>query len=108
MTVAQNRRHDPFDFVLRRVGLTRKPRKSPIVALRRASRPASSAPPFSPSARLSRRKSDDAPPKDWSDTPEPAQVGQRVAEGVFEQDVPLDGECPIRCVGMTKSKERHV
>jgi hypothetical protein len=22
--------------------------------------------------------------------------------------VPIDGECPIRCVGMTKSKERHV
>ena len=27
------------------------------------------------------------PPKDWSDTPAPAQVGKRVA-GVFEQDVP--------------------
>ena len=30
------------------------------------------------------------PPKDWSETPEPAQVGQRVAEGVFRQEVPLE------------------
>ena len=29
-------------------------------------------------------------PKDWSETPEPAQVGKRVAEGVFERDVPLE------------------
>ena len=29
-------------------------------------------------------------PKDWSETPAPAQVGKRVAEGVFEQDVPLE------------------
>lgn len=29
-------------------------------------------------------------PKDWSDTPEPAQVGRRVVEGVFERDVPLE------------------
>jgi hypothetical protein len=28
-------------------------------------------------------------PKDWSETTTPAQVGQRVTEGVFEQDVPL-------------------
>ena len=26
-------------------------------------------------------------PRDWSETPEPAQVGQRVAEGVFQADV---------------------
>ena len=30
------------------------------------------------------------PPKDWSETPEPAQVGQRIVEGVFEEDVPLE------------------
>lgn len=30
------------------------------------------------------------PPKDWSDTPEPAQVGQRVVEGVFKRKVPLE------------------
>lgn len=30
------------------------------------------------------------PPTDWSETPEPAQVGQRVAEGVFQQEVPLE------------------
>jgi hypothetical protein len=29
----------------------------------------------------------DRPPRDWSEAPEPAQVGQRVAEGVFEADV---------------------
>jgi uncharacterized membrane protein YagU involved in acid resistance len=31
-----------------------------------------------------------APPKDWSEVPAPGQVGQRIAEGVFEQDVPLE------------------
>lgn len=31
-----------------------------------------------------------APPEDWSETSEPAQVGQRVAEGVFEREVPLE------------------
>jgi uncharacterized membrane protein YagU involved in acid resistance len=30
------------------------------------------------------------PPRDWSETPEPAQVGRRVAEGVFQQEVPLE------------------
>ena len=30
------------------------------------------------------------PPKDWSETSEPAQVGHRVVEGVFEKDVPLE------------------
>lgn len=30
------------------------------------------------------------PPADWSDTPEPAQVGQRVAEGVFQEEVPIE------------------
>ncbi|HET7129306.1 MAG TPA: hypothetical protein VFJ93_09555 [Gaiellaceae bacterium] len=30
------------------------------------------------------------PPKDWSETPEPAQVGKRIAEGVFQKDVPLE------------------
>jgi len=29
-------------------------------------------------------------PKDWSEAPEPAQVGQRVAEGVFHEEVPLE------------------
>ena len=29
-------------------------------------------------------------PKDWSEAPEPAQVGQRVAEGVFKEEVPLE------------------
>lgn len=29
-------------------------------------------------------------PSDWSETPEPAQVGHRVAEGVFDRDVPLE------------------
>ncbi|MBA3381417.1 MAG: hypothetical protein H0T97_06060 [Actinobacteria bacterium] len=32
----------------------------------------------------------EAPPKDWSETPDPAQVGHRIVEGVFEQDVPLE------------------
>jgi hypothetical protein len=32
----------------------------------------------------------DEQPKDWSEAPEPAQVGQRVAEGVFQEDVPLE------------------
>jgi len=32
----------------------------------------------------------DEQPRDWSETPEPAQVGQRVVEGVFEKDVPLE------------------
>lgn len=30
------------------------------------------------------------PPTDWSETPVPAQMGQRVAEGVFEQKIPLE------------------
>ena len=29
-------------------------------------------------------------PRDWSETPATAQVGQRVVEGVFEQDVPIE------------------
>jgi hypothetical protein len=33
---------------------------------------------------------DQEPPQDWGDTPEPAQVGQRVAEGVFQHEVPLE------------------
>ena len=33
---------------------------------------------------------DEQPPKDWSDAPPPAQVGQRIVEGVFEEDVPLE------------------
>ena len=32
-------------------------------------------------------ESPDRPPRRWSEAPEPAQVGQRVAEGVFEVDV---------------------
>jgi len=38
------------------------------------------------------------PPRDWSEAPEPAQVGQRVVEGVFEQDVPIE-----KATTMTKS-----
>lgn len=30
------------------------------------------------------------PPQDWSETSESAQVGQRVVEGVFQQDVPIE------------------
>jgi len=30
------------------------------------------------------------PPEDWSETPEPAQVGQRVAAGVFRRPVGLE------------------
>jgi uncharacterized membrane protein YagU involved in acid resistance len=30
------------------------------------------------------------PPQDWSEAPPPAQVGQRVAEGVFRQEVPVE------------------
>jgi hypothetical protein len=30
------------------------------------------------------------PPQDWSEAPPPAQVGQRVAEGVFRQAVPVE------------------
>jgi uncharacterized membrane protein YagU involved in acid resistance len=33
---------------------------------------------------------DGSPPKDWSETPEPAQVGQRVSEGVFEHELPVE------------------
>jgi hypothetical protein len=33
--------------------------------------------------------SSDEKPRRWSQTPAPAQVGKRIAEGVFEQDVPL-------------------
>lgn len=39
---------------------------------------------------MKRGEDDSGPPKDWSETPEPAQVGQRVAEGVFEREVPLE------------------
>ncbi len=44
-----------------------------------------------------------APPKDWSEVPAPGQVGQRIAEGVFEQDVPLDkaGTVTKPCTGST-------
>ncbi|MBA2331391.1 MAG: hypothetical protein H0V94_01185 [Actinobacteria bacterium] len=47
-------------------------------------------------ALLAKRASDggsgesDGPPKDWSEVPAPGQVGQRIAEGVFEQEVPLE------------------
>ncbi len=30
------------------------------------------------------------PPTDWSEAPPPAQVGQRVAEGVFDREVPVE------------------
>ena len=30
------------------------------------------------------------PPQDWSEAPPPAQVWQRVAEGVFRQEVPVE------------------
>jgi hypothetical protein len=40
--------------------------------------------------RFARGGEEQEPPKDWSETPEPAQVGQRVAEGVFQQEVPLE------------------
>ena len=30
---------------------------------------------------------EDKPPEDWSEAPEPAQVGQRIAEGVFQADL---------------------
>jgi len=32
----------------------------------------------------------DKPPTDWSETPAPTQVGHRIADGVFEEDVPLE------------------
>jgi hypothetical protein len=32
----------------------------------------------------------DHPPDDWSEAPAPAQVGQRVVEGIFEHDVPVE------------------
>jgi len=37
------------------------------------------------------KRGEDGPdrPKSWSETPEPAQVGRRVAEGVFKRSVPL-------------------
>ena len=41
-------------------------------------------------AKLAGPAESSKPPKDWSETPEPAQVGQRVIEGVFEKDVPLE------------------
>lgn len=41
-------------------------------------------------AKLAGPAESSKPPKDWSETPEPAQVGQRVVEGVFEKDVPLE------------------
>ncbi len=41
-------------------------------------------------AKLASPDESSEPPKDWSETPEPAQVGQRVIEGVFEKDVPLE------------------
>ena len=31
-----------------------------------------------------------SPPSDWSETAEPAQVGKRVSEGIFQQEVPLE------------------
>jgi hypothetical protein len=39
---------------------------------------------------LRRDERPSGPPKDWSDTPEPAQVGQRVVEGVFRKELPLE------------------
>ena len=33
---------------------------------------------------------EEEPPREWSDAPPPAQVGQRVAEGVFQHDVPVE------------------
>jgi hypothetical protein len=38
---------------------------------------------------MKRGEDESPPPKDWGETPEPAQVGQRVAKGVFQRDVPL-------------------
>jgi hypothetical protein len=34
------------------------------------------------------------PPTTWDEAPAPAQVGHRVAEGVFEHDIPLE-EAPV-------------
>lgn len=38
---------------------------------------------------LNRGEDDSGPPRSWKETPEPAQVGKRIVEGVFERDVPL-------------------
>jgi uncharacterized membrane protein YagU involved in acid resistance len=36
----------------------------------------------------------DEPPKEWSEAPPPAQVGQRVSEGVFDHEVPVE-QAPV-------------
>jgi hypothetical protein len=33
---------------------------------------------------------DPPPPREWSDAPDPARVGERVASGVFGKDVPIE------------------
>ena len=38
------------------------------------------------------------PPEDWSETPAPAQVGQRVAAGVFRQPVDLENAGVVKNV----------
>jgi hypothetical protein len=35
-------------------------------------------------------ESHESTPRDWSEAPEPAQVGQRLVEGVFHRDVPIE------------------
>jgi len=45
---------------------------------------------FTAYQQLTQNSDGGSTPKDWSDTPEPAQVGQRVAEGVFQTNVPLE------------------
>ena len=45
---------------------------------------------FTAYQELTSRSKAEEKPNDWSETPEPAQVGQRIAEGVFHRDVPLE------------------
>ena len=40
--------------------------------------------------RLAQGGGEEEQPQEWSEAPPPAQVGRRVAEGVFQQEVPVE------------------
>jgi hypothetical protein len=68
-----------------------RPRKSPLAALLQGLAAGAVGTAVFTAYQLATGKTEAAadPPRDWSEAPTPAQVGKRVAEGVFEHDVSL-------------------
>lgn len=69
-----------------------RPRKSPLAAVLQGLVAGAIGTAVFTAYQLATGKASEPPdqPHDWSETPPPAQVGERVAEGVFQREVPLE------------------